>query len=161
VKKATAAYNTGVVGIVDQILYVPDDATRAAYEAQERAIREAMDSRSAAAARGIEGKAEAETIEMPEATITDEKGTVHAVPGATTVAPGGYANVVTLGSYKAVKVDASFGAIQAGDLLTTSPNPGYAMKVTDKAEASGAIIGKALGDLASGTGTVPVMVTLK
>ena len=35
------------------------------------------------------------------------------------------------------------------------------MKVTDKAQATGAIIGKALGDLESGTGTVPVMVTLK
>ena len=36
-------------------------------------------------------------------------------------ARGGYANVVTLGSYKTVKVDASFGAIHAGDMLTTSP----------------------------------------
>jgi hypothetical protein len=100
-------------------------------------------------------------LAVPEATITDEQGTVHVIPGATTVARGGYVNVVTLGAYKAVKVDASFGAIHAGDLLTTSPNPGYAMKVTDKAQASGAVIGKALGDLESGTGTVPVMVTLK
>ena len=98
---------------------------------------------------------------MPEATITDEQGTVHAIPGATTAGPGGYVNVVTLGAYKGVKVDASFGAIKAGDLLTTSPNPGYAMKATDKAQTSGAVIGKALGNLDSGTGMVPVIVTLK
>jgi hypothetical protein len=101
------------------------------------------------------------SVEMPQATITDEQGLVHALADAKSAAPGGYINVVTLGAYKAVKVDASYGAIRAGDLLTTSPNPGYAMKVTDKAQATGAIIGKALGDLESGTGTIPVMVTLK
>jgi hypothetical protein len=60
-----------------------------------------------------------------------------------------------------VKADANFGAIRAGDLLTTSPHAGYAMKVTDKAAATGAIIGKALSSLDKGTGTVTVMVTLK
>ena len=70
-------------------------------------------------------------------------------------------NVVTLGSYKQIKVDASFSPIHVGDLLTTSPNPGFAMKVTDKTQAFGAVIGKALADLDSGTGTIPVMVTLK
>jgi hypothetical protein len=161
VKKAASPYDAGVVGIVDQMLYVPDNSTKAAYDAQQQAMREYMDRRAELSARGEGGKAESVALAVPEATITDEQGTVHVIPGATTVARGGYVNVVTLGAYKAVKVDASFGVIHAGDLLTTSPNPGYAMKVTDKAQASGAVIGKALGDLESGTGTVPVMVTLK
>jgi hypothetical protein len=68
---------------------------------------------------------------------------------------------VTLGAYESIKVDASFGAIHAGDLLTTSSNPGYAMKVTDRVAGIGATIGKALGNLETGTGTIPVMVMPK
>ena len=70
-------------------------------------------------------------------------------------------NVVTLGAYKMVKVDASFGAIHAGDLLTTSSHAGYAMKATDKLQAFGATIGKAVGSLETGTGTIAVLVSLK
>ncbi len=80
---------------------------------------------------------------------------------ATRAEKGGYVSVVTLGSFKVVKVDASFGAIHSGDLLTTSSHAGYAMKVTDKVQAIGAIIGKALGNLDSGTGTIPVLVMPK
>jgi hypothetical protein len=56
---------------------------------------------------------------------------------------------------------ASFGAVYAGDLLTTSVNPWHAMKVTDKLAAMGAVIGKALADLETGSGTISVLVTLK
>ena len=42
-----------------------------------------------------------------------------------------------------------------------SRNPGFAMKVTDKVAAIGAIIGKALDNLDSGTGTIPVLVMPK
>jgi hypothetical protein len=59
------------------------------------------------------------------------------------------------------KVDADVAPIAAGDLLTTSPHAGYAMKVTDKVAAIGAIIGKALGTLESGSGTLPVLVMPK
>ena len=69
--------------------------------------------------------------------------------------------MMTQGVYKALKVDASFGPIHAGDLLVASPHAGYAMKASDKGQAQGATLGKALGDLESGTGTIPVMVTLK
>jgi hypothetical protein len=58
-------------------------------------------------------------------------------------------------------VDASFGPIHAGDLLTTSTHAGYAMKATDKLQAFGAVIGKAMGDLTTGMGTIPVLDTLK
>ncbi len=59
------------------------------------------------------------------------------------------------------KVDARFGAIEVGDLLTTSPRPGHAMKAGDPTRAFGAVIGKALGDLDDGDGMIPVLVTLR
>ena len=184
VRKATAAYDTAVAGMVDQALYVPDAATKAAYDAQEGAARAAMtqdrEQRRAAAAtartaggaptmRGA-AKLEAAIGTVPGtprvangtgSAITDLQGTMHALADVASVDPGGYLSVVTLGSYKTVKADASFGAIHAGDLLTTSSNPGYAMKVTDKLAAMGAVIGKALGNLESGTGTIPILVMPK
>ena len=60
-----------------------------------------------------------------------------------------------------VQADASHGAIEPGDLLTTSDLPGYAMKVTDHAKAQGAILGKAMTSLDQGTGLVLVLVTLQ
>ncbi len=59
------------------------------------------------------------------------------------------------------KVDAAFGSIAAGDLLTTSATPGHAMKVSDKSRALGAIIGKALACLENGVGLIPIMVSLR
>ncbi len=109
VVKASMAYQTGVIGIVDQ-----------------HVVRDA----------GL--------------TATDES-----------VAPGEYVNVVTLGMFRTIKVDASFGAIHTGDLLVASPHAGYAMKATDRVQAIGDIIGKALGNLDTGTGTLPVIVTLQ
>ncbi|MEZ4869772.1 MAG: hypothetical protein R3C14_51075 [Caldilineaceae bacterium] len=59
------------------------------------------------------------------------------------------------------KVDANNSPIGVGDLLTTSLMPGYAMKVTDPEKAFGSVIGKALGELQSGTGMIPVLVALQ
>jgi hypothetical protein len=163
VRRANAAYDTGVVGVVDQAMYVPSPALRAAYEAQEHARKTALARRAeveaAAAAQGV--APDLTGIIVPPATISDREGNVDVDPTATEIAPNGYANVVTLGAYKGVKVDASFGAIQAGDLLTSSPHAGYAMRVSDRAQSGGAVIGKALRPLDSGTGLIPVMVTLK
>ncbi len=78
--------------------------------------------------------------------------------GSAGVVAGQYVSIVTLGAFEAIKVDASYGAIQPGDLLVSSPNPGYAMKGTNP--GVGTVIGKALGALAEGTGTIPVLVTL-
>ncbi len=58
-------------------------------------------------------------------------------------------------------VDASQGAIEPGDLLTTSSTPGHAMKATNASKAQGAIIGKAMTGLKSGRGLVLVLVTLQ
>ena len=59
------------------------------------------------------------------------------------------------------KVTAENGPIHKGDLLVSSSTPGYAMKGTDRNRMLGAVIGKALGELPSGTGTVEVLVTLQ
>jgi hypothetical protein len=59
------------------------------------------------------------------------------------------------------KVSAENGPIKVGDLLVTSSTPGYAMKGTDHDRMLGAVIGKALGPLDSGTGIIEVLVTLQ
>jgi hypothetical protein len=57
--------------------------------------------------------------------------------------------------------DASAGAIEPGDLLTTSDTPGHAQKVRDHSLATGAIIGKAMTALGDGRGLVLVLVNLQ
>jgi hypothetical protein len=57
--------------------------------------------------------------------------------------------------------DAARGAIEPGDLLTTSDTPGHCMRVTDSAQAQGAILGKAMSRLEAGKGLVLVLVTLQ
>src|SRR5262249_36162773 len=59
------------------------------------------------------------------------------------------------------KVDASREPIEVGDLLTTSPVPGHAMRAADPMKAFGAVIGKALSALKSGRGLIPVLVALQ
>jgi hypothetical protein len=59
------------------------------------------------------------------------------------------------------KVDASYGAIEVGDLLTTSPTPGYAMKADDPMKAFGSVIGKALRPLGGGQGLIPILIALQ
>lgn len=59
------------------------------------------------------------------------------------------------------KVDAQYGAIEVGDLLTTSPTPGYAMKAADSLKAFGAVIGKALCRLETGQELIPVLIALQ
>jgi len=59
------------------------------------------------------------------------------------------------------KVSAENGPIKPGDLLVTSSTPGYAMKATDRSRMVGALIGKALGHLDSGTGVIEVGIALQ
>jgi hypothetical protein len=58
-------------------------------------------------------------------------------------------------------VDASESPVGVGDLLTTSPVPGHAMRATDPVRAFGSVIGKALQALAGGRGLVPILVRLQ
>jgi hypothetical protein len=59
------------------------------------------------------------------------------------------------------RVDAEYGAVSVGDLLTTSPTMGHAMRAADAGQAFGAVIGKALRPLASGRGLIPVLIALQ
>jgi len=77
----------------------------------------------------------------------------------TGIAQGEYVGVVTLGAFRAIKVDASYGPIQPGDLLVSSPTPGHAMVAEDP--KMGTVIGKAMEGLEKGTGVIPVLVTLQ
>ncbi|HEV2391596.1 MAG TPA: hypothetical protein VG146_04445, partial [Verrucomicrobiae bacterium] len=92
------------------------------------------------------------------------------VSGANGINPGiqmqqqglleGGKNVALTGRVYA-QADTSNGPIKPGDLLTTSSLPGRAMKVTDYAQAQGAILGKAMTGLSEGKGMVLVLVTLQ
>jgi hypothetical protein len=59
------------------------------------------------------------------------------------------------------RADARYGAIQAGDLLTTSPTTGCAMRAGDEPRAFGSVIGKALTSLDEGTGFVDMIISLQ
>jgi hypothetical protein len=59
------------------------------------------------------------------------------------------------------KVDAAFGPVEVGDLLTTSTTTGHAMKAADPLSAFGAVIGKALAPLRSGQDMIPILVVLQ
>ncbi|ALC19560.1 hypothetical protein ACH46N_02500 [Streptomyces pristinaespiralis] len=56
--------------------------------------------------------------------------------------------------------DASDRGIRVGDLLTTSSTAGHAMAAVDRDAAFGAVLGKALTPLSSGTGLVLALVSL-
>ena len=59
------------------------------------------------------------------------------------------------------KVDAQQAPIAIGDLLTTSPTAGHAMKAEDPCRAFGAVIGKALRPLSAGQGLIPILIALQ
>ena len=59
------------------------------------------------------------------------------------------------------KVDAQYGPVEVGDLLTTSPTRGHAMKASDAARAFGAVIGKAMQPLRSGQALLPILIALQ
>ncbi len=100
-----------------------------------------------------------------------DRGVAGIVSGAGGVRPGmlmGQKGTVADGEYPIALtgrvycwVDASFGAISPGDLLTTSDTPGHAKRVTDHDRAHGATLGKAMTGLESGKGLVLVLVTLQ
>jgi hypothetical protein len=59
------------------------------------------------------------------------------------------------------KVDAQYAPIAVGDLLTTSPTPGHAMRAEDPVRAFGTVLGKALRPLQVGQGMIPVLIALQ
>ena len=77
------------------------------------------------------------------------------VPGASDRLP------VALVGKVVCNVDADFGALRVGSLLTTSPRPGFAMLASDRDRAFGAVIGKAMAPMDAGTGAIPILVGLQ
>ena len=69
-----------------------------------------------------------------------------------------YRTAVALMGKVYCKVDAGYSPIDVGDLLTTSPTPGHAMKAVDPARAFGAVIGKALRPMVAGQGLLPILI---
>lgn len=69
-----------------------------------------------------------------------------------------HAPVVTFGIVS-TRVDADYGAVAVGDLLTTSPTRGHAMRA-DEPEP-GTVLGKALEPLAEGRGKLDVLLILR
>jgi len=59
------------------------------------------------------------------------------------------------------KVSAENGPIDSGDLLVTASTPGHAMKGADPDRMLGAVLGKALQPLPSGTGVIEILVNRK
>jgi hypothetical protein len=73
------------------------------------------------------------------------------------LADGGELRVELVGSgYAMLKVDAGYGEIRPGDLLTSSFTAGHAMRATES--IPGTIVGKALEALETGTGAIRVLV---
>jgi hypothetical protein len=97
----------------------------------------------------------------------NESGQAEEIVASAAVAQGNNLVPVALVGVVPTKVSAENGAIQPGDLLTTSSIPGHAMKASPLVMngisfyAPGTIIGKALQPLASGTGMIDVLVTLQ
>ena len=94
-------------------------------------------------------------------------GAVLAQPGPSLGERSSSRSLVAQSGRVRIKVDASYGAIKAGDLLVTSPTPGHAM-VSRPMKLKGAdlhrpgtILGKALEPLASGKGEILVLLTLQ
>lgn len=59
------------------------------------------------------------------------------------------------------KADAGYSPIGVGDMLTSSPTPGHAMKAMDAQKAFGAVVGKALRPLCAGKGLIPILIALQ
>jgi len=94
-------------------------------------------------------------------------GVVSPSPGLLLGEPGeGKAKIAHSGRVK-VKVDARYGAIAVGDLLVSSPTPGYAMRSEPLTVGGvamhrpGTLIGKALEALPEGEGEILVLLTLQ
>ncbi len=106
-------------------------------------------------------KVSGEAYDRRVAGVVSGAGGVH--PGISLHHEGvldGNENIALSGRVYAL-ADASNGEIRPGDLLTTSPSPGHAMRVDDTAKAQGAILGKAMTGLKQGRGLVLVLVTLE
>jgi hypothetical protein len=108
-----------------------------------------------------------QVIASSQAYDTRVAGVISAQPGITLGVNGaGKVLVATTGRVR-IKVDASRGSIQVGDLLVTSDVAGVAMKSQPidvggvQIHRPGTLIGKALEPLTTGTGEILVLLSLQ
>lgn len=80
-------------------------------------------------------------------------------PQETVVQDGTRRAPVAFSGVVGCKVDAGYGSIRVGDLLTTSATPGHAKRADDP--LIGTIVAKALEPLEEGTGRIKVLVMLR
>jgi len=141
------AYDTAVCGIVHDLYteHKPDPGPGPEPE-REAARASGGSGRKRNHAKG--GPAQAFTLEELETL------------DRTRIAPGQIGHLLIGGVCALCKADADIAPIKAGDLLTTSTTKGHAQKVIDPSQAMGAVLGKALGSLKKGKGTIPVLLTL-
>jgi hypothetical protein len=99
---------------------------------------------------GEGGSIEPDGLLEPVSDPTGDGATVHG---------GAFRVPVAVSGMVLCKVDAGYGDIRPGDLLTTSPTPGHAMRADDP--AAGTILGKALEPRETGTGVIRVLVMLR
>lgn len=98
---------------------------------------------------------------------TSVAGVVSAQPGIALGEEGPDRVLVAQSGRVRVKVDASYGAIRAGDLLVTSPSAGFAMRSAPvdvggiSVHRPGTVLGKALEPLKRGQGEILVLLTLQ
>ncbi len=94
-------------------------------------------------------------------------GAVSPQPGLVLGVPGEGKVLVAQSGRVRIKADARYGAIKVGDLLVTSPTPGYAMRSRpmkvggQTMHRPGTLLGKALEPLPNGTGQILVLLTLQ
>jgi hypothetical protein len=106
-------------------------------------------------------------LRAPKAYDTRVAGAVSGQPGLLLGEPSDSKTMVAQSGRVRVKADARYGAIKIGDLLVTSPTPGYAMRsrpmrIGEQAlHRPGTLLGKALEALRDGKGEILVLLTLQ
>jgi len=106
-------------------------------------------------------------LAAPKAYDTRVAGAVSKQPGLVLGEQGDSKAMVAQSGRVRVKADASYGAIKIGDLLVTSPTPGYAMRSKPMRMSGrtlhrpGTLLGKALEALPNGKGEILVLLTLQ
>jgi hypothetical protein len=106
---------------------------------------------------------------LPSSVAYDTRiaGAVSAQPGLILGVRGDNKAMIAQSGRVRIKVDTRNGAIKIGDLLVTSPTPGYAMKSQpikiggQRIHRPGTLLGKALEALPSGKGEILVLLTLQ
>jgi len=136
-----AAYDVAVCGIVND-LYTEHKPGE-----EEADVSEAKPSRK----RGKPAPGASQAFTLKELETLDR----------TKIAPGQIGHLAAAGICQICKVDADIAPIKCGDLLTTSPTKGHGQKAIDSSKAGGSVLGKALGSLRKGKGTIPVLLTLQ